>query len=110
MHLLCDLLQTERPVPAGIEAGYHREEDLRGAHVGRRLLPAYVLLPGLEGKPIGDADPTVMGDTDEAAGEAPDMLFLGGDEPGMGPAVSQGDTEPLGASPPRCQRPTPPVV
>ena len=51
MHPCGDGPQPLRPMPDGVEPRHHRQQDLRGADVRRRLLPPDVLLACLQGEP-----------------------------------------------------------
>ena len=68
--------RRDRPQPRGavvdgVHRGDDREQHLRGADVGGRLVPADVLLAGLERQPVGRTPLRVDRDADEATREVP---------------------------------------
>ena len=84
-------------MPHRIHAGHHREEDLRGADVGGRLLAPDVLLAGLQRQPVCGVAGGVDRDADEAARHLP--LEAGPDRhvAGVRAAEAHRDAEPLAA-------------
>ena len=54
-----------------VHAGHHGEQHLRGADVAGRLLPADVLLAGLQREPVGRVAVGVDRDADQPAGQLP---------------------------------------
>src|SRR6266566_3282123 len=66
-----DPAQPLRPVVDGVRASHHREQDLRGADVAGRLLPADVLLPGLQREPVRRPPVRVPGDADQPPRQLP---------------------------------------
>ena len=96
--LVGDRLEPGWSVVDGVEPRHVREERLRGADVGSRLIAADVLLSGLHrhaerGRAFG-----VDGHADDASGHEP-LVVLGGCEvPGVGPAEAHGNAEALRGS------------
>ena len=64
-----DRPEPRRAVVDGVHARHHGEQHLRCADVGRRLLAPDVLLPGLQGQPVGRRPHGVDRDPDEAPGQ-----------------------------------------
>ena len=80
----------------GQEDGCHQShQGLVGANVGRRFLPADVLLAG--GKSEHKAAPAfrIQGFAHQAARHLPQILFLGGDHAAVGTAEAQGHAKGL---------------
>ncbi len=71
VHPTRDRGQAGRAVPDGVHAGHDREQDLRGADVGGRLLAADVLLAGLQGQAVGACAVRVHAHADQSAGHRP---------------------------------------
>ena len=87
--------KTLRPVPGGVHRRRDREQDLRGADVARGLLPADVLLAGLEGKAKGRSAGVVDRDAHHSARKRPCEGLAGGDEAGVRPAEAHRHAEAL---------------
>ena len=68
MHGARDLRQPLGPVIDRIHRGHHRQQHLRGADVGGRLLAADVLLAGLQREAIGRRAARIDRQADETAG------------------------------------------
>ena len=64
---LRDVLEPLRPVVDGIHRGHHRQQHLRRADIRRGLVPADVLLAGLQREAVAGLAARVDGYTDEAA-------------------------------------------
>ena len=85
-------------VPDRIHAGHHREQDLRGADVGGRLLAPDVLLAGLQRQPVCGVAGGVDGDADEAAGHLPLEALPDRHVARVRTPEAHGDAEPLAAA------------
>lgn len=90
----------DRPEPVGtvvdgVHAGHHGEQHLRGADVAGRLLPADVLLAGLQGQPVRLVAVRVHGDTDETARETARELLAHRHEAGVRSAEAHRHAEAL---------------
>ena len=95
VHHAGDLPQAARPVVDRVHRGHHGQQHLRRADVGGGLLPADVLLTGLERQPVGGVVLGVDRQPDQAAGQVALEPGLDRHEGGVGPAVPQRDAEPL---------------
>mmetsp|Transcript_91931 Transcript_91931/g.281295 ORF Transcript_91931/g.281295 Transcript_91931/m.281295 type:complete len:932 (-) Transcript_91931:353-3148(-) len=93
--LLRDLLQAVRPVEDRVHRGHVRQQHLRGADVGRRLVHADVLLAGLQREPVGRLAEAVHGLADDPAGHAPHLLLAGRQIRGRRAAEPHGHAEAL---------------
>ncbi len=82
-------------VKDGVHGGHDGEEDLGGADVAGGFLAPDVLFAGLEGEAEGGATVGVVGDTDEAAGEAAFEGVSYCHEGRVRAAEAEGDTEAL---------------
>ena len=71
VHPQTEAAQPVRAVPDRVHAGHDGEQHLRGADVAGRLLPADVLLTGLQRQPVGGVAVGVDADADQAAGQRP---------------------------------------
>ena len=91
-----DRPQALRTVVDGVHRGHDGEQHLGGADVGGRLVPADVLLPGLQGEAVGRASLGVDRDPDQAAGQVPLQARGDGHVAGVRAAVEQRDAEALG--------------
>ena len=95
VHSLGDVLQAFGAVVHGVHRRDDGEEHLRGADVRGRLLPADVLLAGLQGEAVGRTSGGVDRHADEAARHRAAELVAGGEEPGVGTAVAERHAEAL---------------
>ncbi len=91
-----DRPQPLRAVVDGVHRGHDGQQDLGGADVGRRLVPPDVLLPGLQGQPVGRPSLGVDRDAHQAPGQVPLEALGHRHVPGVRSSVEQGDSEPLG--------------
>ena len=82
----------------GVHGSDDRQQDLRRADVGGGLLAADVLLPRLQGEPVGRAVLRVDGEADQASGQVPLEAALDGHVRRMRPAVPERDAEALGGA------------
>ena len=82
-------------MPLRIEGGDDRQEDLRRADVGGGLLPADVLLAGLEREAMGRTAMGVDRHPDESSRKHAAERLAGGEEAGARSAVAERDTESL---------------
>ena len=78
--------------------GHHRQQHLGGADVRRGLLPADVLLAGLQGEAQRRAAGRVHRDAHEPARQRALERLLRGQEAGVRPAEAERDAEALGAA------------
>ena len=92
---LGDRLQPVRAVVHGVHRGHDGQQHLRGADVGGRLLPADVLLTGLQREPEGRGAGGIVGDPDQPAGELPLQLRTDRDEPRVRAAEPERHAESL---------------
>ena len=93
----------DRGQPAGavvhrVHRGHHGQQHLRGADVAGRLLPADVLLAGLQRQPVGGPAVRVQGDAHQPAGQLPAQVVPGRDVRRVRAAVAHRHAEPLGAA------------
>ena len=95
VHAGGDPAQPLGPVPHGVHAGHHRQQDLGGADVARRLLPPDVLLARLQRQPQGRAAGDIGADAHQPAGQRAGVRVLARQEGGVGPAEPHRNTEPL---------------
>ena len=95
MNPLGDPLQSVRAVVHRVHRRHHGQQHLRRADVGGGLLPADVLLAGLQGEPERRGAMRIVRHPDQPAGELPLHVGPHGDEPGMRPAETQWHAEPL---------------
>ena len=95
VHPLGDPLQPIRPVVHRVHRRHDGQQHLRGADVAGRLLPADVLLPGLQREPERGGAVRVMGHPDQPAGQLPLDLAAHRDEPGVRAAETQRHPEAL---------------
>ena len=79
----------------GVHGGHHGEKDLGGADVAGGFFAPDVLFAGLQGEAEGGAAVGVVGDADEAAGEAAFEGVFDGHEGRVRAAETEGDTEAL---------------
>ncbi len=98
VHPLGDRGQAVGTVMDGVHRRQHRRQHLRRADVAGRLLPADVLLPGLDGEPVGTMAVGVHRHTDKPARKRPLQTVTDGDETGMRAAEAQAQAEPLRAA------------
>ncbi len=87
--------QAVGPVVHGVHRRHDRQQDLRRADVAGRLLPADVLLTGLQGQAVGRAAGLVDRHADQTTGHRAGVLLAHGHEGGVGPAVAEGHAEAL---------------
>ena len=76
-------------MPDGIHAGHHGKQDLRGADVARRLLPADVLLACLQSHSQRRRSVGVTRDADDPAGNLALKFVAGRKVRGVGTTVAQ---------------------
>ena len=67
VHAACDGGQPLGAVVAGVHGRHDRQEHLRGADVGGRLVAADVLFAGLQGEAVGVGAISVLGHPDQPA-------------------------------------------
>jgi hypothetical protein len=70
VHPLGDGAQADGPVEHRVEARDHGQKRLRRADIRRRLLAPDMLLPRLQGQPVGLVPVAVDRDTDDPPGIA----------------------------------------
>ena len=87
--------QARRAVVAGVHRGHHRQQHLRGADVGRRLVAADVLLAGLQRQPVGRVPVTVHRHPHQAARQLPGVFGVHGQVAGVRAAEAHRHTESL---------------
>ena len=92
---LRDPAQALGTVVDGVHRRHDREQHLRGADVGRRLVAADVLLAGLEGEPVGRAALRVDGHPHQPAGQVPLETGRHRHVAGVRTAVEEGYAEAL---------------
>ena len=95
VHALGDVPQPLGAVVHGVHRRDDGEEHLRGADVGGGLLPADVLLAGLQRQAVGGASGGVDRHADEPAGHRAAEVVARGEEPGVGTAVAERHAEAL---------------
>ena len=93
-----DGAQALGAVVHGVHRGDHGQQDLGRADVAGGLLPADVLLAGLEGEPVGRVAVGVDRHADQPSGQRPLEPVAHRHEPGVGAAVPERDPEALGRS------------
>ncbi len=98
VHPLGDPRQTLRTVVNGIHRGQHGRQHLRRADVAGGLLPADVLLTGLQGQPVGALAVGVHRHADQPARQRPLQAGPHRDETRMRTAETQAQPEPLCAA------------
>ena len=82
-------------VVESVHGGHVGEKGLGSADVAGGLLPANVLLPGLESQAEGLVTLGVAGDTDKTAGHLPLQGILDTKEGGVRATVAKGNSKPL---------------
>ena len=87
--------QPVGPVVDRVHRRHDGQQHLRGADVGGRLLPADVLLTGLQREPERGGAVRVVGHPDQPAGELPLDLGAHRDEPRVRTAEPERHAEPL---------------
>ncbi len=90
-----DAGQPFRAVVGGVQAGHDRQQDLGGADVAGGLLPADVLLTGLEREPVGPASGVVHRHPHQPPRQGALVGISGGDEAGVRAAEAQRHPEAL---------------
>ena len=108
VHAGRDRGQALGTVVDGVGAGHHGEQHLRGADVAGRLLPADVLLPGLQRQAVGDVAVGVHRDTDQAPRQLAGQPLADGEVPAAVRRSPSGRRS-AGWCRRRRRRPTPPV-
>ena len=98
MHAGRDRGQPARAVVHRVHRRHHGQQHLRGADVAGRLLPADVLLAGLQREPVGRPPVRVEGDAHQPAGQLPAQVVAGRDVRRVRAAVAHRHAEPLGAA------------
>jgi hypothetical protein len=94
-HALRDLNEALRPVIDRVHRRHHREQDLRGADVRRRLLAADVLLARLQREAKRDLALRVARHADDAAGNLPAQVVLARQERRVRTTKAHRHAEPL---------------
>ena len=104
-----DRPQPVRAVVDRVHARHHGQQHLRGADVAGRLLPADVLLAGLQRQPVGRRAVGVPGHPDQPAGQRP--LQARRAPPGSRRAGRRSPSvrRTAGSCRPRCPRRSPPA-
>ena len=90
--------QALRAVVAGVHRRHHRQQHLRGADVGRRLVAADVLFAGLQRQPVRRRPIAVDRHPDQPAGQLAGVLGVHRQEAGVRAAESHWHTESLGTA------------
>ncbi len=90
-----DAPQAVRTVPRRVHSRDDGQQCLSRADIGRRSLPADVLLPGLECETVGGLSERVGRDADEPPGQRPHVVLERRDVGGMGTAETERHAEPL---------------
>ena len=98
VHPLRDGGQPVGPVVGRVHGGDDRQQHLRGADVAGRLLPPDVLLPGLQGEPVGRPAVGVHGHAHQAAGQLALEAVPDRDVAGVRTAEAHRHAEPLGGA------------
>ncbi|MNZ36292.1 hypothetical protein D3C78_537080 [compost metagenome] len=93
---LGDPLEPFGAVVDRIETGDIGQQHLGRADVGVGLLPANVLLAGLQGHAQGGVASRIFGNTDDAPGNRPFVLIAAGKKCRVRPTVAHRHTKPLG--------------
>ena len=93
-----DAAQPLGAVVHGVHGSNDRQQDLGGADVGGRLLATDVLLPRLQGKPVGRAVLGVDREPDQTSGQVALQAALDGHVRRMRPPVPERDAESLGGA------------
>lgn len=90
-----DVAEPGRPVVHGVHGGHVGEQRLGRADVGGGLIPADVLLAGLQREAVGVAAVGVPRDADHAAGHEPHQRLAAREEAGVRAAVAHGHAHAL---------------
>ncbi len=98
VHAAGDGGQPGGAVVAGVHGGDDGQQHLRGADVAGRLVPADVLLAGLQAQAIGVRAIAVHGHPDQPARQLAGMLGVHGQVPGVRSTESHWHTETLGGA------------
>ena len=98
MHAGGDRGQAVGAVVDRVRPGHDGEQHLRGADVAGRLLPADVLLAGLQRQPVGDVAVGVDRDPDQPAGQLTGQALAHRQVAGVRAAVAHRDAETLGGA------------
>ena len=93
-----DGLQPLGAVMNGVKRRHHREQNLGGADVAGGLVPADVLLTGLQGQAQGGTPLGVPGLTHQPARHLAAVGITGGEERCMGTATTHGNPKALGTA------------
>jgi hypothetical protein len=93
-----DVTQPVRPVVYRVHRGHHGQQYLRGADVAGRLLPADVLLPGLQRQPIRRVAISVPGHPHQPTGHLTLQAVTDGKVGGMRSAKADRHSEALGGA------------
>ena len=93
-----DVREPLRAMIDRVEAGDVREQGLRGADIGGRLLAADMLLTGLQRHAVGRIPVRIHGDADDPPGNLAHVNFAGREKRGVRAPVTQGHAEALGVS------------
>ncbi len=92
------LTQTLRAHGGQVDRGGHGAQSLVGADVGGGLLPADVLLSGLESQDVAAVSVVVRGLADDTAGEFTHVFALAGKESDIRTAIAERNTQGLAVS------------
>ena len=98
MHAPGDAHQALGAVVDGVHRSHHRQQHLRGADVGGRLLAADVLLAGLQGEAVGRLAGRVHRHADQPARHRALECIAAGHEAGMRAAEAERHAEALGVA------------
>ncbi len=88
--------QAFGPMVNGVHAGHDGQQNLGGADIARRLVPADMLLPGLNRQPVGQLARAVPGDAHHSPRHLAGVLFGGDQVGGMGAPETDGNPKALG--------------
>ena len=93
-----DVPETRGAVVDGVHGGHHRQQHLRRADIAGGLLPADMLLAGLQGKAQRPLPVGIPGDPHQTAGDHALVALPGGEKAGVRAAETHGHAEALGAA------------
>ena len=95
MHPFRDPPKSVRPVIHGVHACHDRQQHLRRADVAGGFIPADVLLPCLQGEPVGCLPTGIARHADDASWKLAGVCFLCGQERGVRSSEPERHTESL---------------
>ena len=98
VHPVRDRGEAVGAVVAGVHRGHHGKQNLRRADVAGGLVPADVLLAGLQRQPVGGRAVGIDRDADQAAGQLSRLLGVHGEVTGVRTAESHWHAEALGGA------------